>query len=924
MNIMIDKEVDLNTEDLLQTKVYADTLKELIADAPENESLTIGLFGPWGSGKSSIIKTLKKNLVPDLKVDPEAPKNKKWSLKEDVDTSEQIIHKKPANVKFVIYDAWKYANDSFRRTFILTIQQDLGVTPSLNMKNFYSSNSEEKGIRVKFNIPFLIPVAITLGMACYTYYRILSPTEAGKHTFPVLISLLGFFAVVFSKAFFELKDAVQNPILSAPEKFEECFNDLIDSALKGIKKPWYKPNYFYKPNPIDRIVLVIDNIDRCSKETAYELLTNTKNFIDSKLNVVFLIPIDEEALKNHIFRRESNSTEQSEEFLRKYFNVIVRLKNFRNSEIFDFSSAINIRMKMNLQRDTVNIIAKEYARNPRRIIQFYNNLAVELKVMENKHQKTFSRIHEAAICKYLIIREEWPKEYRDICDHPHLHLEWEPKKNAEDEVSPLAPNSYEMFLDSTYVITRYLELKDLQKILMNADNYENISDAVINVLSIGSNKEIKVALEQNNVSQEKILNYLLFQLQNALNNKLYETDVSEIMDQFATLIMAFPRISKSFLNRLEGYTRRDLQYIIPASKSYQRLANFNVLAIKKKSDFLDKAITEYFGGFKLNQDKSYLPADYALYREYIYAGGVTQVKKATSFFANYLKTLDSKSKIDHSISGFKIDLLYDQAILAEFFFDVSQLPWDDPNYQDWLYLLKNFKDPNHLVANLLINTSNALRNELSGQYIKYIESYYELFHAISVVSLNTQNIDQLHKINDHLFIRRNASRPSFMERIKIENRSTTLLYLLECFRLTNGSLSSAGWIKEFLRISQLSDYIERFEIFLMRYNGKFGYDNLKMLIDEAVDIDPSTNILAQCIFYNPLNDGGKLQTSLTALLEKLISGLKENTIYLQFIKDHYRHDISKTIINNILKEFPKEEYKLLPKEIKDMKKKLRV
>lgn len=50
----------------------------------------------------------------------------------------------------------------------------------------------------------------------------------------------------------------------------------------------------------DKLVIVIDNIDRCNCETAYELLTNIKNFMGNYDGLIFIIPIDDKALKKHL------------------------------------------------------------------------------------------------------------------------------------------------------------------------------------------------------------------------------------------------------------------------------------------------------------------------------------------------------------------------------------------------------------------------------------------------------------------------------------------------------------------------------------------------------------------------------------------------------------------------------------------------
>lgn len=84
-----DKERVLDSKnDLLKTGIYAENLAEVIENAPKNKVFTNGVLGDWGTGKSSIIRTAQEN-----------------------------IEKNHKDVKFITYDAWKYANDSFRRMF---------------------------------------------------------------------------------------------------------------------------------------------------------------------------------------------------------------------------------------------------------------------------------------------------------------------------------------------------------------------------------------------------------------------------------------------------------------------------------------------------------------------------------------------------------------------------------------------------------------------------------------------------------------------------------------------------------------------------------------------------------------------------------------------------------------------------------------
>ena len=73
---------------------------------------------------------------------------------------------------------------------------------------------------------------------------------------------------------------------------------------------------------------------------------------------------------------EENETEANE-YLRKFFNVSLWIKPFQNDEMFDFTQRLNDEYNLHLSKTSVSNISREYATNPRRIIQLLNNLIIE-------------------------------------------------------------------------------------------------------------------------------------------------------------------------------------------------------------------------------------------------------------------------------------------------------------------------------------------------------------------------------------------------------------------------------------------------------------------------------------------------------------------------------------------------------------------
>ena len=336
------------TSDLLKTSVYAENLVKVIENTPEGKVFTIGVFGGWGTGKSSIIST-----------------------------AQDTIEKKHTNFKFITYDAWKYANDSFRRMFLLKIQQDLKMQQTEEMNRFYQSETAEAEPKTKLSAKGLSIIAgIILIIAVILIFWKGAPIEI-KISIPIICTIGTFILALLNGCFYDLKISFSKPTLFAPEQFEACFKEMMSKCLKKnnwFQKTWTTIKDYVETGSktitgVEKLVIVIDNIDRCPSDMAYQLLTDIKTFLSNeKYNLVFIVPVDDEALKKHLFRKwsknkddEPNINKEKEEFLRKFFNVTIRIKPHQETELLHFAHEINKENNLGYSNDTLSIVAKEFA-----------------------------------------------------------------------------------------------------------------------------------------------------------------------------------------------------------------------------------------------------------------------------------------------------------------------------------------------------------------------------------------------------------------------------------------------------------------------------------------------------------------------------------------------------------------------------------
>jgi len=472
-------------DDLLETKKYANTLKEVIINA--QTPFTIGLFGEWGSGKSSIVNTAQSELEKET----------------------------TTKIKFIKYDAWKYANDSFRRMFLKTVQTGLNIEGSSEFEAFYIDKNTTTKIDKKINISFLVGSMIVILIGLMSVFLLPEKISTEwKITIPLLISIVGISIAIARNFFDSYKVTVQNPKIFAPEQFEDIFDEMVEGALSTttITKPrkWIKGNFV--ENKIDKLVIIVDNIDRCDKETAYELLTNIKNFLE-KEGIIFVVPIDDSALRRHLKEKNNEDSKEADEFLRKFFNVTLKIKHFQSRDLFIFTNDLNKKYELNLQADTIDIIAKEYATNPRRIIQLLNNLISELNIMEQKYESDFVEKNESLIAKLLIIREEWSCVYKQISEKPHILkndseiLLTEDTKLKEDVLH---------FLKRTKAISENVDIQVIEKLTSNIDNDLKVSSEILEYIDNGKYEKITEYIADDEQYQE-LIHYFIEELQKELS-----------------------------------------------------------------------------------------------------------------------------------------------------------------------------------------------------------------------------------------------------------------------------------------------------------------------------------------------------------------------------------------------------------------------
>ncbi|MBE9501314.1 MAG: hypothetical protein IMY87_02665, partial [Chloroflexi bacterium] len=273
------------------------TLKKVVLTCPT--PFTIGLFGKWGTGKTTILDALKNKFHA-------------------------------TEIAVVRIDAWKHEGDALRRTFLQdTINQlqekedekqylSTSVKLSENLR-VPISRTFRSGIKPNWSLLWALLLILATLLAGGFLIHALSPNNFGTYLSTVIGGglIVGILLWLLQQSVTTETITTTTDRFQDPHEFEMEFKKIINQV--AAKK----------------LLIVIDNLDRVSCEKAIELLSTIKTFLEQK-KCVFLIACDADAIKKHLEslyapdsdNLEGTSTLDGDEFLRKFFNSCLIIPEF--------------------------------------------------------------------------------------------------------------------------------------------------------------------------------------------------------------------------------------------------------------------------------------------------------------------------------------------------------------------------------------------------------------------------------------------------------------------------------------------------------------------------------------------------------------------------------------------------------------------
>lgn len=315
-------------EDLLGFSIHASLIKDVITN-DKNLPVTVGLYGDWGSGKSSVLKILEKQL------------SEEESYKDDT-----IV---------IYFDGWIFEGyDDAKSALMQEIVSQLIENKTL--KNEVKEQVKSKGKNVLRSINWMrtlqwsVKNLVLPGVAAYA--------TGGLSLAPFLVSkfqenkdqlwekLTGDKAVDYLEGL--LKSKEQHADINAVRDFRKQFQDLIEATGKK------------------RLVVLIDDLDRCTPRRIIDNLEAIKLFLNVD-KTAFIVAADEYivscAVKGEYsrFTPEGNTYDKNSigtAYMEKLIQIPYKLPRLTHKEVETYVSLLFC--KSILPKQTFDTIHADY------------------------------------------------------------------------------------------------------------------------------------------------------------------------------------------------------------------------------------------------------------------------------------------------------------------------------------------------------------------------------------------------------------------------------------------------------------------------------------------------------------------------------------------------------------------------------------
>lgn len=509
-------------QDLLGYEPYAQTMAQVLSSTNLETPFTVGIFGPWGTGKTTFMYLVERHLEND-------------------------------NVVF--FRPWQFEQkEEVWKALIYTVLHRLEELDKMRKSNVERQNEKLANL--------------LRGVGKLALNSAISTLTRNKADLNTLVS------------FYSETEQENTKFLNTfRREFQSAKNDIL-----GLEE-----------NQSGRLVVFVDDLDRCSPENCIMVLEAIKLFFDFE-GCVFILGIDREVVQKGIeLKYDAKLNIRGVDYLEKMIQLPFTLPPVPEETFMQFVEIVA--SPFEFQKVSLDLISHASEENPRRVKRLCNclfmvsHVAKEL-IKQNKTSFAFTAIDESKLALLLILQIRFPLAYRWLTFNPRtveqLLSEWE--ESASHELLAIMKDSYGPKL-SEQIMTEFLNfLKAVHSKTIGVKPFRDkkeLSD-YLRITGVVEMRERPAGKQTSNVLDDKMGSSTAGEIEkegddsidNMLQDSVSNNDMQIGLDRANKIITKWKSFQEAKLTLLWKTSARKLEeelidILMSSRKMRERLYNLN-------------------------------------------------------------------------------------------------------------------------------------------------------------------------------------------------------------------------------------------------------------------------------------------------------------------------------------------------------------
>lgn len=419
-DLVPDSALDRLEDDDLDHLALAQIVSDLVQHVrtPAN----VAIFGPYGSGKSSLYGLVEAKL-----------------------------RSKTDELAIVRYDAWKFGGHQLQRNFLMDVAHTLGVSQEKYLSNLFSAVETTRLRLARFlwiNRSSLILAFVVALLVAATWLILSAEATVYIRDAPRVdqyLSELRSTAIVFAAVVAGLllsnqalasatEKRSRSPIQDA-DQFSIAFRDLVSKVTgeRSLKNKLRRA--MRRPALTRRLVVLIDELDRCSPSDVVATLANVKTFLNNR-SCVFVVAVDRQVLESALesvpqakpLRESEPYYSTAGAFIDKIFQHQISLPPVRPEALTSYAKRLanrqggiwnELRLKgSNSYDEALYSLVPAHVQSPRRVKVLMNNFVTNARMIQARGLAWRDRPAEIAVLT--VLQTEFPAILADLLRQPKL------------------------------------------------------------------------------------------------------------------------------------------------------------------------------------------------------------------------------------------------------------------------------------------------------------------------------------------------------------------------------------------------------------------------------------------------------------------------------------------------------------------------